>query len=531
VAWQDQRNGNDDIYFSRSDDSGATWLQPNTFVTDDPETRVQLQRSPSIGLGCVGDCGDWGNRTQPVIYVAWEDWRDPAHPEIYVSSSRDGGASFGVDVPVAYPAGQSYRVAPTMLAWPTTTVFTVEKTIPNTNITYLAVETAIVDVIHVAWQEGQDENANIYYTYAWYSYSHDAKENVEPPVPAYDFFFRSTVKVNGYFYDYQFAQPPGGKSQWPIDPTWQGEVAMTKAYSLDYCSTTKISYHEGVHISWSDGRGFDRDRRDLYVARVAHPTFENENIESHVLVCNRNEVLNDNAKLYNYRDDPAMWALTKPANVRQSNPSIFAVPVMGEVTRTVVSIGEGSILVTTTVTTTQALDAERMFVMAWDDDRWDTPLAPGTRRNRDIFFARPNITGYGVYISPVFDTKSPLTTWYSLDWFGTTDHRTPSYFQTRTGNTPIPPKENAAVDSWSVFTGTQPIQTVNGPTDPIYVNDAPGQPIVSPPGRYIQYKLIIDGYSNATAVTRVTIHYENKVVPMRVFLPLVISNYAAPALR
>ena len=60
VAWQDQRNGNDDIYFSRSNNGGANWLQPNTFVTDDPETSVQMQRSPSISLGCVGECGDLG---------------------------------------------------------------------------------------------------------------------------------------------------------------------------------------------------------------------------------------------------------------------------------------------------------------------------------------------------------------------------------------------------------------------------------------------------------------------------------------
>jgi hypothetical protein len=531
VAWQDQRNGNDDIYFSRTDNGGATWMKPNTMVTDDPETSMQANRSPSIGLGCVGDCGDWGFRAQPVIYVAWEDWRDPAHPEIYVADSRDGGASFGVDVPVASPAGQSYRVAPTMLAWPTTTVFTVEKTIPNTSIKYLAVETAIVDVIHVAWQEGQADNADVYYAYAWYSYNHDAMENETPPVLAYDLFFRPKIRVNGYFYDYDFAQPPEGKTRWPIEPTWQGEVAMTKAYNLDYCSTTTTFYHEGVYVSWSDGRGFDRDRRDLFVARIAHPTFESENIKSHVLVCNRNEALNDNAKLYNYRDDPAMWALTKPANVRQSNPSVFAVPVMGEVTRTVVALADDQItVVTTTITTTRALDQERMFVMAWDDDRWDTPLKPGTRRNRDIFFARRNVTGYGVYISPVFDTLSGPATWYSLDWFGTTDHSTSTYFQTRTGATPTPPKENAAINSWTVFTGTQPIKMKWGPTDPIYVNDAPGQPIISPPGRFIQYKLIIDGYSNATAVTRVTIHYETKIIPAA-FLPMVMSNYTEATRR
>ena len=267
------------------------------------------------------------------------------------------------------------------------------------------------------------------------------------------------------------------------------------------------------------------------MARIGHPTLEKEDIKSHVLVCNRNEVLNDNAKLYNYRDNPAMWALTKPANVRQSNPSIFAVPVMGD----------GHHAPSTASWTLAACrpwspplsppprrwTPERMFVMAWDDDRWDTPLTPGTRRNRDVFFARTNVTGYGVYISPVFDTLSPLTTWYSLDWFGTTDHGTPTYFQTRTGNTPTPPKQNAALNTWSVFTGTQPIQMQNGPVSPINVNDAPGQPIVSPPGRYIQYKLIIDGYSYATAVTRVTIHYENKIVPVA-FLPMVTSGFTAP---
>ena len=147
-----------------------------------------------------------------------------------------------------------------------------------------------------------------------------------------------------------------------------------------------------------------------------------------------NRVVNDNAKLYRYRDDPAMWEQTKPANVRQSNPSIA------------VSNGQ--------------------LYAAWDDDRWDTPLTPGTRRNRDVFFARSAFDQYGVYLSPVFDTNSQLTTWFTLDWFGTTDHRTPTYFQTRTGNTPVPPKEDAAIDAWSVFTGTQAIQMQNGPASP-----------------------------------------------------------------
>ena len=139
VAWQDQRNGNDDIYFTWSSDGGATWTNQNTFVTDDPETTLQAQRNPSIGLGCAGDCRDYGERAQPLIYIAWEDWRDPQHPEVYVADSLDSGGTFGIDVPVVRPAGQSYRVAPTMLAWPTTAYFTVTKTIPGTTFSYLSV--------------------------------------------------------------------------------------------------------------------------------------------------------------------------------------------------------------------------------------------------------------------------------------------------------------------------------------------------------------------------------------------------------
>ena len=316
-------------------------------------------------------------------------------------------------------------------------------------------------------------------------------------------------------------------------PTWQGEVAMSKAYRYAFrFDTPDITYSEGVWIAWSDGRSFDRDRRDLFVARIAHPHFPNDDIKQHILI-EGNWVLNDNAKLYNYRDDPAMWEVTKPANVRQSNPSLFAVPIFQEITQSVVSlvdIGGVPTLVTDTITTTTAV-GESSFVMAWDDDRWDTPLTPGTRRNRDVFAAaRAEGTSYGVYLSPIFDTNSQLTTWFTLDWFGTTDYDTPTYFQTRTGNTPVPPKENAAVDTWTVFTGTQAIQMQNGPVSPIYVNDAPGQTIVSPPGRYIQYKLIIDGRSAATAVTRVTIHYENKVVPVG-FLPFISREWPSAETR
>lgn len=500
VTWQDQRNGNDDIYFTRSEDGGATWPFPNIRVTDDPLSTSQEQRNPAIGLGWLAKtpCCDLMRR---VIYVGWEDWRDPDHPEIYVSRSRDGGETFGVDVPVELPGGQSYRVAPSLLTWPTTSVYTKEEHIGS--MTYYRVVTAVVDIVHVAWQEGKDENADIYYAYSWYSYDEDALRNEPPPWP-YEFFFRPKIRVNGYFIDSEYAMPPEPKQRWPIEPTWQGEVQLTKAYSRVYCGDTDTTYHEGVYIAWSDGRSYDRERRDIYMARVGHPTDTQEDVTKHVLVCNNNEVVNSNAKLYAYRDDPNQYALVKPANVRQSNPSITA------------------------FTTTATITSVDQVYVAWDDDRWDTPLQTGTRRNRDIFLARTLLdpcvlTGYcqtsscpvapyGVYISPVFDTGSNATTWYTLDWWGATGGQTPIFFQTRTGTTRLAPKGNVAANGWTTWSGP-------GPDN---VHTAPGQHIVSPPGRYIQYKLIIDGADRATAVTKVVIHYED--MRSRVFLPLVVRE-------
>ncbi len=54
--------------------------------------------------------------------------------------------------------------------------------------------------------------------------------------------------------------------------------------------------------------------------------------------------------------------------------------------------------------------------------------------------------------------------------------------------------------------------------------DAPGQDIVSPPARYIQYKLIIRGPSHRTAVSQVTINYDAH--PFRVYLPAILKSYA-----
>lgn len=80
VVWQDERNGDSDVYFSRSVDGGQTF-SPDVRVNDDGGTANQ--DAPSIAVGAGGN-----------IYAVWRDWRKGAS-DIFFSKSTDGGATFG----------------------------------------------------------------------------------------------------------------------------------------------------------------------------------------------------------------------------------------------------------------------------------------------------------------------------------------------------------------------------------------------------------------------------------------------------
>ena len=125
IAWHDKRNGNHDIYFSKSTDGGATF-GANVRV-DDSGSLYRVQIDPSIA---VDDSGD--------IYIAWHDYRRRSH-DIYFAKSTDGGATFGVNVRVDRSPSDSFQLDPSLA---------MDK---NGNI-------------HIAWHDKRNDNFDIYFT-------------------------------------------------------------------------------------------------------------------------------------------------------------------------------------------------------------------------------------------------------------------------------------------------------------------------------------------------------------------------------
>ncbi|MCK5547401.1 MAG: exo-alpha-sialidase, partial [Thermoplasmata archaeon] len=88
VAWQEQRAGENDIFFSKSLNNGTTFSPP-VIVNDEPVAGTAIQRTPDIAV------------LDDNVFVVWEDSRQGVH-YIYLAVSTDDGNAFGSSVGVSY---------------------------------------------------------------------------------------------------------------------------------------------------------------------------------------------------------------------------------------------------------------------------------------------------------------------------------------------------------------------------------------------------------------------------------------------
>jgi len=110
TAWEDGRDGNSNIYFAKSADGGSTWSNPNIKVN----TNVSTNQNPTITVDSSGN-----------IYIAWQDNRN-GHYDIYYAMSSDGGATWSdPNIKVNNEVGTANQRAPSIAVNSTGAIFVV----------------------------------------------------------------------------------------------------------------------------------------------------------------------------------------------------------------------------------------------------------------------------------------------------------------------------------------------------------------------------------------------------------------------
>jgi hypothetical protein len=80
VVWEDNRDGNYEIYYKRSSNAGISWGADTRLTNNNAQSRL-----PSLSVSGF------------VVHVVWQDYRD-GNAEIYYKRSTDGGVSWGADI-------------------------------------------------------------------------------------------------------------------------------------------------------------------------------------------------------------------------------------------------------------------------------------------------------------------------------------------------------------------------------------------------------------------------------------------------
>jgi hypothetical protein len=90
IVWEEDRNGNGEIYYKNSADGGINW-GADTQITNNPANSL----GPSVSVYGL------------VVHVTWIDNRDGGGYEVYYKRSTDGGFSWGEDKRLRNAAGDS----------------------------------------------------------------------------------------------------------------------------------------------------------------------------------------------------------------------------------------------------------------------------------------------------------------------------------------------------------------------------------------------------------------------------------------
>jgi len=211
VVWVDDRDGNEEIYYKKSNDGGNTWNN-DLRLTNNPNTST----NPSI----------WSYGSN--IHVVWQDDRDGNY-EIYYKKSNDGGNTWSNDIRLT--SNPSNSLYPSIYGF-------------SSNI-------------HIVWVDDRDGNYEIYYKKSndgGNTWSNDLRLTNNPQESFYPSIFVSGLNVHVTWTDsrdgnreiYYKNSIDGGN-------TWSQDIRLTNnpnasQNSFLFASGTKI------HLIWTDDR-------------------------------------------------------------------------------------------------------------------------------------------------------------------------------------------------------------------------------------------------------------------------------------
>jgi hypothetical protein len=208
VVWDDERDGNDEIYYKRSTDGGSSWGIDTRLSNDS-----SLSRNP-----CVSASGS-------VVIVVWNDYNSL---DIFYKRSTDGGISWGADTQLINDPAPSWYPAVSVSG----------------------------SVVHVVWEEGRGGHANIYY-----KRSSDGGINwgLDTPLTNNDTAYSSSPSMSvsgsvvhvvwddnrdgGINYGVYYKHSTDGGISWGLDTRVTNNIASTYSPSVSVSGS-------GVHVVW-----------------------------------------------------------------------------------------------------------------------------------------------------------------------------------------------------------------------------------------------------------------------------------------
>jgi len=266
VVWYDNRDGNEEIYYKRSTNSGTNWGSDTRLTNNSSGSN-----NPSVSL------------SGSVVHIVWYDNRD-GNNEIYYKRSTDAGVSWGTDTRLTNNSSSSFdpsvavsgsvvhvvwhdyrtfnneiyykRSSDAGVSWSADSALT--NNTANSNNSHIAVYGSMV---HVAWTDVRDGNDEIYYkrsTDAGVSWGIDTRLTNNTSVSN-----NSSLSVSGMFVYVAWQDNRDGnweiyyKSSNNEGTTWGADTRLTSNTSASYSPSIlviPVAPAIAVHVVWYDNR-------------------------------------------------------------------------------------------------------------------------------------------------------------------------------------------------------------------------------------------------------------------------------------